>query len=179
MEKVDLRSSSTQAKIFGSIASIAGALVVVLYNGPTILNGASPSQPHSLGSSQGNWVLGGFLLALAYILMSIWYILLTHIIKLYPSEMIVVFLCNLCGTIVAAPLCFLAEENLSAWILKPDITLVAVIYSAFFSTFFSTVVHTWTLHLKGPVYVSIFKPLSIAIATMSVIFLGETLYLRK
>uniref|UniRef100_A0A7N2KZM9 WAT1-related protein n=1 Tax=Quercus lobata TaxID=97700 RepID=A0A7N2KZM9_QUELO len=40
------------------------------------------------------------------------------------------------------------------------------------------VVHTWGLHLKGPVYVSIFKPLSIAIAAaMSFIFLGDALYL--
>ncbi|RDY11921.1 WAT1-related protein, partial [Mucuna pruriens] len=129
MEKADLRSSSTQAKIMGSITSIAGALIVVLYKGSTILNVSSPSQApplHSpLASSQRNWVLGGFLLAVAYILMSIWYIVL-----------------------------------------------------AFFSIFFSTVVHTWGLHLKGPVYVSIFKPLSIAIAAaMSVIFLGEDLYL--
>ncbi|KAB1211738.1 hypothetical protein CJ030_MR6G023247 [Morella rubra] len=43
---------------------------------------------------------------------------------------------------------------------------------------FITVVHTWGLHLKGPVYISIFRPLSIAIAAaMNVMFLGETLYL--
>ncbi|KAJ1432723.1 EamA domain [Sesbania bispinosa] len=176
MEKAALRSSSTQAKILGSIVSIAGALIVVLYKGPTVLEAAS--QTPSLGSLQRNWVLGGFLLAVAYILVSIWYIVLTHVMKLYPAEMVVVLLCNLCGTIIAAPVCFLAEGNLSAWKLKPDITLVAVLYSAFFSTFFSTVVHTWGLHVKGPVYVSIFKPLSIAIAAaMSVIFLGEPLYL--
>ncbi|KAK7293321.1 hypothetical protein RJT34_16184 [Clitoria ternatea] len=178
MERADLRSSSTQAKIIGSIASIAGALIVVLYEGPKILNVASPSPNFPLGSSQRNWLLGGFLLAVAYTLMSIWYIVLTHIIKLYPAEMIVAFLCNLCATIIAAPVCFLAEQNLSNWRLKPDITLVAVLYSAFFSTFFSTVVYTWGVHIKGPVYVSIFKPLSVAIAAaMSAIFLGEALYL--
>ncbi|KAK7339424.1 hypothetical protein VNO77_20089 [Canavalia gladiata] len=178
MEKADLRCSSTQAKIIGSAASIAGALIIVLYKGPTILNVASPSQAPPLGSLQTNWVLGGFLLAAAYIIMSIWYIVLTHIIKLYPAEMIVTFLCNLSGTIIAAPICFLAEESLSNWRLKPDIKLVAILYSAFFSAFFNTLVHTWGIHLKGPVYVSIFKPLSIAIAAcMSVIFLGEALYL--
>ncbi|OIW21726.1 hypothetical protein TanjilG_09063 [Lupinus angustifolius] len=182
MEKVNLRSSSTQSKIMGSVTSIAGALVVIFYKGPTILNAASPSQPPSLDSllvsSQRNWILGGSLLAVAYILMSIWYILLTHVIKLYPSEFIVTFLCNFCATIIAVPVCFLAEANLGAWKLKPDIALVAVIYSAFFSTIISTIIQTWSLHMKGPVYVSIFKPLSIAIAAaMSVIFLGESLYL--
>ncbi|MED6172936.1 hypothetical protein PIB30_054578 [Stylosanthes scabra] len=182
LENITLRSSSTQAKILGSAVSIAGAFIVIFYKGPTIWNDASPSPSPSLNSplrsSQWSWIWGGFLLALAYILVSIWYILLTHVIKIYPAKMIVVFLFTLFGTIIAAPVCFLAENNLSAWRLKPDITLVAVIYSGFFCTFFSTVVHTWCLHLKGPVYVSIFKPLSIVIATtMSVIFLGEALYL--
>ncbi|RYR54700.1 hypothetical protein Ahy_A06g030003 [Arachis hypogaea] len=48
------------------------------------------------------------------------------------------------------------------------------------STLLSTVVHTRCLHRKGSVYMSIFKFLSIANATvMSVIFLGEALYLGR
>lgn len=55
--------------------------------------------------------------------------------------------------------------------------MVAIVYSGFFGSFFSTFVHTWGLHLKGPVYISMFKPLSIAIAVaMGAIFLGDTLY---
>jgi len=47
-----------------------------------------------------------------------------------------------------------------------------------FASSFGTVAHTWGLHLKGPVYISIFRPLSIAIAAaMGVIFLGDALYL--
>lgn len=41
-------------------------------------------------------------------------------------------------------------------------------------------VHTWTLRLKGPLFVSMFKPLSIAIAVaMGVMFLGDDLYLGR
>ncbi|WRX20192.1 hypothetical protein QQP08_012679 [Theobroma cacao] len=47
MEKVALRSSSTRAKIIGTIASMSGASVVVLYKGPEV------QQP--LGSSQSKW----------------------------------------------------------------------------------------------------------------------------
>jgi len=90
----------------------------------------------------------------------------------------VVFLYNLCATIISAPVCLLAEANTSAWRLRPDITLVAIIYSGFAGSCLSAVVHTWGLHLKGPVYISIFKPLSIVIAAaMGVIFLGDALYL--
>ncbi|CAH8380289.1 unnamed protein product [Eruca vesicaria subsp. sativa] len=41
-----------------------------------------------------------------------------------------------------------------------------------------SVIHTWVLHLKGPVYISLFKPLSIVVAVgMGAIFLGDALYL--
>jgi hypothetical protein len=46
-----------------------------------------------------------------------------------------------------------------------------------FCTGLSSLVHTWGLHVKGPVYISLFKPLSIAIAaSFSAIFLGDPLY---
>ena len=49
-----------------------------------------------------------------------------------------------------------------------------------FSACLTSVVQTWGLHLKGPVYVSIFSPLSIVIAAaMSVMFLGDALHLGR
>ncbi|KAK7339426.1 hypothetical protein VNO77_20091 [Canavalia gladiata] len=183
MENVALRSSSTQAKILGSLISICGALVVVLYKGPTILSASSPQPSPTVDSpmgstSQTNWILGGSLLAIEFLLVPIWYIIQTNIIKEYPAEVIVVFLYNLSGILISAPTCLLLEGNLSSWKINPDITLIAIIYSGFFCTGLSSLVHTWGIHLKGPVYVSSFKPLSIAIAAaLSVIFLGDALYL--
>ncbi|CAN6574913.1 unnamed protein product [Malus baccata var. baccata] len=179
MESLALRSYSTQAKIMGTLVSISGALVVVLYKGPRILS--TPSDPNPspmLGTPPTNWVIGGLLCALQFLLNSIWYILQTHVMKAYPAEIVLVFLYNLCGTIISAPVCFIAETNLSAWRLRPDIALVAIIYSGCLGSSFGSLVHTWALHLKGPVYISIFKPLSIAIAAaLSVIFLGDALSL--
>lgn len=63
-----MRSSSGQAKIIGTIASISGALLVVLYKGPKVL------VQWPLESSEPNWVISGILLATAYLLFSIWYI---------------------------------------------------------------------------------------------------------
>ncbi|XP_057722929.1 WAT1-related protein At4g15540-like [Arachis stenosperma] len=185
MEKISPKSWSTQAKILGSLVSILGALIVVLYKGPTLISASSsPHQsPHvdflKDSSPQQNWVLGGFLIAIEFILVPIWYIVQTNVIKDYPAEIIVVFFYNLCGTLISAPVCLLLDEsNLSGWIIKPDITLVAILYSGFFCTGLSSLVHTWGIHIKGPVYISSFKPVSIAIAAaFSVIFLGDPLYL--
>ena len=123
--------------------------------------------------------------------------------KIYPAEFTLVFLYFLFATIISAPVCLIAEGNWSAFRLRPNIALAAIVYSvryvdykriiwlSIMSNFhslkyqgiglsLSTVVHTWGLHLRGPVFVSIFKPLSIAIAAaMSFIFLGDALYLGR
>lgn len=186
MEKLALRTLSTQAKIIGTMVSISGALVVVLYKGPTIFLSTSPSSTHSTNSlhwlmgspSVSNWVTGGFLLAAQCFLLSIWSILLTQIINIYPAELLVAFLYNLFAAVIAVPLCLFAEQDLSLWRLKPDIALVSIVYSAFLGPSFNTIIHTWGLRLKGPVYIAIFKPLSVVIAAITgIIFLGDTLHL--
>ncbi|XP_028778637.1 WAT1-related protein At5g40230-like [Neltuma alba] len=170
MEKAELRSSKTQAKIMGSAASIAGALLVVIFRGPTLMPASSSWPPTPANSSldssspQTKWVLSGFLLLVQYLTVPIWYIVQTQVTKEYPAKLMVVFLYNLWGTIVAAPPCLIAEPDLSAWKIKPDISLASVFNPA------------WGPHLKGPLYVTIFKTLSVAIAAaMSVIFLGDAL----
>ncbi|XVE67981.1 hypothetical protein DITRI_Ditri09bG0031700 [Diplodiscus trichospermus] len=185
MEKVALRSSTTQAKIMGTIVSISGTFVVVLYKGPKVLSSLPWTSPSSSAflqwpldqSAEANWVIGGALLALAFFFYSISSIIQTQVMEIYPHELTVAFFVNLCATIVALPVSLIAESSLSSWRLTYSVTVAAVLFSAVSSSF-SYSVHLWGLHLKGPVYVAIFKPLSIAIAAFtSAIFLGEALHL--
>ena len=82
MEKLKLRSLSSQAKVIGAMVSIAGALVVVLYDGPMLITGhneklSSPTHSiilRTLSDARSNWILGGALLAACYVVASIWYI---------------------------------------------------------------------------------------------------------
>ncbi|CAI0419750.1 unnamed protein product [Linum tenue] len=68
MERLSLRRSSSQAKIIGTVSSISGAIVVVLFKGPTKLVAAD-------GTSHSNyWLLGGLLIATAHLLFSLGYI---------------------------------------------------------------------------------------------------------
>ncbi|XVE67977.1 hypothetical protein DITRI_Ditri09bG0031300 [Diplodiscus trichospermus] len=184
MEKIALRSSSSRAKIIGTIASIFGASVVVFYKGPKLLY--SPHWTSSfvlpfqqpLGSSQSNWVIGGLLLVVGYLCYSLWYIIQSQIMKIYPEEIIVTFIYCLSQAILYVPLCFLSEPNMSSWKLTPSIVAVAVLYSGIFASSFNNGVHTWGVRFKGPVYVASFRPLSIVIAAVtSAIFLGDELYL--
>ncbi|KAL6960639.1 hypothetical protein U1Q18_038403 [Sarracenia purpurea var. burkii] len=180
MEKVSLRSSSSQAKIIGTIVSISGAFIVTLYKGRPI--GPTPSPSISLHqllpSPHSNWVIGGVFLMAEYILVPMWYIAQAQIMKEYPAELTVVFFYSLCVSILAAIVGVISEPNTSAWRIRFDITLVSILCSGIFGSFLNNVVHTWVVRLRGPVYVAMFKPLSIAIAVaMGVMFLDDTLYL--
>ncbi|KAF8407947.1 hypothetical protein HHK36_007087 [Tetracentron sinense] len=100
------------------------------------------------------------------------------IVKEYPAEVIIVFFYSCFLTIQAIILSLIAETDPHAWIVRPDMELVSIIYSGVFMALLSTTIHTWILRLKGPVYVAMFHPLSIVIAVvMGAIFLGDTLYL--
>ncbi|XP_027074488.2 WAT1-related protein At5g40240-like [Coffea arabica] len=188
MEKLEMKSLSSQVKIIGCAITIAGALVVVLYKGPVLLR--SPASSASVfaqaalvtlttGTKQSNWVKGGAILAAEYVVASLWYIYQAKAIGEYPAELVVVFFYNLSCMIIAAPVCLIEVPISSAWnIFKLDVQLYAVLYAGVLGTGFVILVHTWCLHVKGPVYVASFRPLSIAIAAiLGFIFLGDNLYL--
>ncbi|CAN1272750.1 WAT1-related protein At3g28050 [Linum perenne] len=184
MEKIVVRRRWSQAKVIGAIVSIGGAIVVTLYKG-TALTTAATSQ-----STSQNWVLGGFFLTCQYILVPLWYIvqvyallcslvIKTQIMKEYPDELTVVFLYDLVVSIVAAVVALITEgTSPTAWILGPNIALASVFCSGILGSCLNIIVHTWALRIKGPVFVAMFRPLSIVIAlVMGVVFLGDTLHL--
>lgn len=75
MEKFNYRSSTTLAKSIGTLVSIIGALIVTLYQGPSIL-GISPHSNapfHTLTSSSA-WLVGGLLLTVDSLVSSIFII---------------------------------------------------------------------------------------------------------
>ncbi|PHT57264.1 WAT1-related protein [Capsicum baccatum] len=185
MEKIQLKRTTTRAKVLGTAVSIAGAFVVTLYKGPKILVPTTstpnllPNLLHQpLSSSQSNWMLGGLFLTTEYFLVPMWYIVQTWIMKEYPAEVTVVFFYNLCVSILAGIVGFFSEPDSNKWIIKPDITMASILCSGVLGSSLNNTIHTWALRVKGPVYVAMFKPLAIAIAVaMGVALLGDTLYL--
>jgi len=82
MEKLAAKSRSSNAKVIGSIISIAGAFVLTFYKGQSITNSSythhsSPlHQPIDfLKSVDSSWAIAGILLTIDYFLVSLWYIL--------------------------------------------------------------------------------------------------------
>ncbi|XP_010450716.1 PREDICTED: WAT1-related protein At5g40210 isoform X1 [Camelina sativa] len=166
MEKISLKKKSSIAKVLGTIVSIIGALVVTLYHGPKLM------------SSHSDWVIGGGLLALQYILVSVSYLVMAHTMSRYPSAVVVTLVHNVFVAVVCAFVSLLAEkDDPKAWIIRFDITLISVVATGTLNSGYY-VIHSWAVSHKGPVYLSMFKPVSILIAAASTfIFLGESLYL--
>lgn len=177
MEKVDLRRSSSQAKIFGTMISVTGALVATLYKGPAIFSAALPSNL-PLFSEHSMWIIGGSLLLLTAFSSATWNIAQTATVKLFPDEMTIVFFFTFFITIQAAIFALVLERDPEAWRLKSSIEVIAIVSTALLGSLFRISIQTWCLRKKGPVYVVMFKPLGIIVAVvMTVAFLGEILHL--
>ncbi|GJY37030.1 EamA domain, WAT1-related protein [Tanacetum coccineum] len=180
MEKVNIRKSSSLAKLFGTVVAISGAMVFTFYQGPEIFQTApSPDSPNQLSMSRpSDWVIGGLILVIGGIIGALWNVLQSATAREYPDQRTMVFLYCLFGTIQCIALSPFIEPNLNAWMLQPDIGMVAVVWGAVFSVVFRSTAITWCLEKKGPVFVAMFSPLSIVIAViMGVTFLGDSLHL--
>ncbi|XP_050276787.1 WAT1-related protein At3g28050-like isoform X3 [Quercus robur] len=180
MEKLDLRTQSSLAKCIGTMVSIIGALFVTLYKGLPIINALSSNgQPNEVPLLlQSNWVLGGFLLAIGSLCLSILFIVQTWIIREYPAELIVTLIACIFTTVQSALVALVAEKDPKVWRLRSNMELIAIGYSAVFVVAARSVVATWACRKKGPVFVALFSPLGMVIAlVMGVTFLGDTLYL--
>nr|XP_043635736.1 WAT1-related protein At5g40240-like [Erigeron canadensis] len=168
MEKVHLRSYTSQAKIAGTIVSISGAVIATVYSGPLVL-----SESVSL-----DWILGGLLLASQYFILAFSLVAQAKILMVYSVDLMVIFVFSVSGLFVAGIGGLVLARDMDAWKLEPNLILVTILYVGFTSGFFNGLIQIWILRVKGPVYVAMFKPLTIVIALiMGVMFLGDTLHI--
>lgn len=77
IEKIDIRSSRSLAKLFGTIIAISGAMVFTFYQGPEIFQTIPSPDSHDqlLLSQPSKWVFGGLILLIGGIVIAIWNVL--------------------------------------------------------------------------------------------------------
>ncbi|KAK1438849.1 hypothetical protein QVD17_04661 [Tagetes erecta] len=180
IEKFDIRKSASQAKALGTIVAITGAFVMTFYQGPPLFNTTPDHELNKnlLSSQQSNWILGGLLITITCICSSSWNVFQTATVKEYPDEVTVVFLFCCFGTLQCAIFTLLYERNIDVWILDDRTEWVSIVFAAIFGTAIRNSLITWCLRKKGPVFVSMFKPISVVIAViMGIMFLGDILHL--
>ncbi|XP_076912192.1 WAT1-related protein At5g40240-like [Bidens hawaiensis] len=186
MEKLEMQSPSSAAKLLGTIMAVSGAMVFTFYQGLEIF---TTHDSHNLlhSSQPSNWEFGGLIIFLAAISGCIWSILQSATAKEFPDQFSILFFICLFGTLQCIAISPFLEPNPNAWVVQPGIGMIAIIFGvshvnytklvsivscslidmlylkAVFSIVFRISALTWCLEKKGPVFVAVFSPLSIVI----------------
>ncbi|OQU77206.1 hypothetical protein SORBI_3009G006400 [Sorghum bicolor] len=174
MEAVKLRSRSGVAKLAGVALCLAGVFVLAFYAGPALspvnrhraFAVAQASNNNHHPSSRMTWVKGTFFMVLANVTWALWIVLQSALLKEYPNKMLVTVTQCVFSTMQSFVVAVVAERDFSKWKLRFDISLLAIIYTA------------WCMEMKGPVFLAMSNPLCFIFTIFcSSFFLGEIVHL--
>ncbi|XP_040861746.1 WAT1-related protein At5g07050 isoform X2 [Glycine max] len=181
-ELLDLRNSRGIAKVLGTLISLAGALIIALYKGNLMRNLWRPliHIPGKSAAINESWLKGSLLTVLSCVTWSIWYIMQAATLKRYPAQLSLVTWMSFVGAAQSAVFTVIVEHNRSAWTIGLNIDLWSTIYGGIVVACLITYVLLWCTEKKGPVFVTMFNPLStILVAFVAYFILGEKLYLGR
>ncbi|KAL9267381.1 WAT1-related protein [Drosera capensis] len=186
MERVNITSRRSQAKIFGTMATVAGAMIMTLVTGPALklfwTRGSTGSAAANVVDiSLHEAILGSILITIGCFSWAAFVILQAITLKTYPAELsLTVWIC-LMGTLEGSALAFVMERgNSSVWAIKWDTRLLAAVYSGVFCSGLAYYIQGMVMKKRGPVFVTAFNPLCMVIvAVVSSIFLSEQMRLGR
>ncbi|XVF71979.1 hypothetical protein PTKIN_Ptkin12aG0084000 [Pterospermum kingtungense] len=180
MEVVDVRSRRGMAKILGTLTSLAGVTTITLYRG-SALHCLWPAPVHlkRLSSIHEKWVKGSILTVVSCITWAIWFIMQAVTLKKYPAPLSLTAWMNSIGGAQSAVFAVLLQHRPAAWSIKIfGIRFWAITYSGIVCSSISVFLQFWCMKQKGPVFVSMFSPLStVMVAVLAYFILGEKLYI--
>ncbi|KAK1279320.1 WAT1-related protein [Acorus gramineus] len=187
MEKIKLKSPRSQAKIIGTLVTIAGALVMIMYKGPILdlFHNQGHGHHDSAGSpDEANWLKGTLMLLASCVCWSSFYILQashrSHTLMKYPVGLSLTTLICFMGAAQATAVALVMEREASAWTIHWDARIFAAIYSGVVCSGITYYVQGIVLKERGPVFVTAFNPLCLFIvAILGSIILKEEITLGR
>ncbi|KAJ1377483.1 EamA domain [Sesbania bispinosa] len=173
MEKINIKKVRCQAKIVGTLVTVAGAMLMTLYKGP-IVEMIWAKHPHnkthapsSTGSSDKDWFLGCIFLIIATLAWASLFVLQAKAIETYKNHQLsLTSLVCFIGTLQAVAVTLLWSTIL----LFGELGIVTSSISYY--------VQGLVIKKKGPVFATAFSPLMmIIVAIMGSFILAEQIYL--
>ncbi|OMO66203.1 Drug/metabolite transporter [Corchorus capsularis] len=180
LEKVNFRSIRSHGKLFGTLATVAGAMVMTLMKGPVLdLFWTKGSINHQAAAKNGtdihDTIKGGLMITVGCFSYAAFVILQAVTLETYPAELsLTVWICLL-GTLEGTIAALIMEKgNAAIWAIKWDTKLLTAAYSGIVCSGLAYYIQGVIMRDRGPVFVTAFSPLCMVIvAVMSSIILAE------
>ncbi|KAF7086132.1 hypothetical protein CFC21_089469 [Triticum aestivum] len=183
MEKVRLRSLHSQAKIAGTVLTVAGAVLMVLYHGPAVRFPWTKAHHHATIGGQAaaarDWLIGTIMLIASCMIWPGFFILQANTLGSYPAELsLTALICGM-GSLMSGAVALVAERaNTQVWVIGFDNRLFTVVYGGIVCSGVAYYLQGVVSRQRGPVFVTAFSPLSMVItAVMGSIVLKEEITL--
>lgn len=123
----------------GTLVCVGGAMVLTLYKGmplfshPQSKSSIYQAMEHGIKLNHtkktGRWTIGCVALVVGVLLWSSWFTLQSKVGKRFPYQYSSTAIMTFFGAIQSAVLCLSIERNLSTWVLKGKIEILAVLYA--------------------------------------------------
>ncbi|CAM8972279.1 unnamed protein product [Rhodiola kirilowii] len=182
-EKAMIRKMAGQAKIIGTCVCVGGATLLAFYHGGLLIKSVSKLHLTFAGYKNKTVVvkattLGGILIVVSRVSLAIWLIIQTRLSRKFPAPFTNTMLLCLFSSVQCAVISVtINNDKPSAWYIKSHIQLVAVLYAGVISSAVGFWLIIWTAGKKGPLYVSVFGPLSlVVVAILGWALIGEDLF---
>uniref|UniRef100_A0A0D9WN52 WAT1-related protein n=1 Tax=Leersia perrieri TaxID=77586 RepID=A0A0D9WN52_9ORYZ len=181
MERIKIRSLHSQAKIAGTVFTVAGAVLMILYHGPVVQFPWSSSRHQAAAagdaaaaaaSSASSWLNGVVMLIGSCVCWSGFFVLQSNTLQSYPAELSLTALICVLGSAMSGAVALVAERrDMSAWVIGFDTRLFTVVYSGIVCSGVAYYVQGLVTRARGPVFVTAFQPLCMIITAV----LGSTI----
>ncbi|XP_042398583.1 WAT1-related protein At1g21890-like [Zingiber officinale] len=185
MEKINMKKRRSQAKVVGTLVTVIGALLMILYKGPIIEFIWNKGRSHhgsggGGGENQSHWLVGTLMLLFSCFCWSAFFILQSNTLKAYPAELSLSTLICLLGAGQSAAVTLAVERTAKPWLIGFGTNLFTAVYSGIMCSGVAYYVQGIVMKERGPVFVTAFNPLCMIItALMGSIILAEEITLGR
>ncbi|KAI3841899.1 hypothetical protein MKX03_024976 [Papaver bracteatum] len=186
METIGIKRLSGIAKVLATVVCVGGAMLMSFYKGSLINLGKSTLHwrftekiisEHNSAAGKSSSLIGAVFVFIAVLCWSIWFIIQTKMNATFVAPYSTATI--MCG--MASIQCVLfglyKDHTVAAWSLASTTRMVACLYSAAFASALAFIVIPWCISKRGPLYVSMFNPLALAVVSfLGWAILDEKLY---
>uniref|UniRef100_A0ACD6AK28 Uncharacterized protein n=1 Tax=Avena sativa TaxID=4498 RepID=A0ACD6AK28_AVESA len=181
MEKLRLRSTHSQAKVAGTICTVTGAVLMIMYHGPVVqfpwAKGAHHADPSAAAAAQSSstWLTGTIMIIGSCVAWAGFFVLQSNTLNSYPAPLTLTSVICAMGAVINAAVTLVAERrDMGAWVVGFDTRLFTVVYSGVVCSGVAFYVQGLVTKTRGPVFVTAFQPLCMLMtAVMGSILLKE------